>query len=1267
MRHVVLSARSALLLSLGGAAGLLCLDTPTAALAAPAPWLEACAAARGKAVGALDSTDMADSACWPDDPGYGYVAGRPNERTSGQWPFYSFIPDRSAGAPPMRAGETAAGMSIDLAWRHTMGDDRVVVAVLDSGLKWASVLEAGIDLSLGIGNKAFLNRGELASHPPHLADGSDCGGTGDLAGFDCNGDGILNVLDYADDPHLTPAATGTSVAGDVNRNGLLDPSDLIANFSDGTDDDANGYVDDISGWDFYKNDNDPFDDTFYLHGTEEASWSTAQTNDGMGDAGVCPACRFLPLRVGDSFIADAQDFSKAVLYAVDAKATIIQEALGTIDMTRFAQSALDYAWDHGVPVIASMADENARHHNFPVTANRTIPVHAITMQSVAEESTTATSFLAFNNCTNFGAQNFLSVSGLGCSSEGAGRLGGISGLMASMGLQAALDPPLSAGEIAQLLYATADDIDLPESREPGAVFYWSQPGFDQRFGYGRVNANTAVESVKDGKIPPVVDVVQPYWFDVLYADAEDTLVPIMGTVSAARAPSYDYLVEWAPGVQPPDDAFTVVLEEKNVAGDVVTGADGAPLAELDVATIDPTHEPDPDSPFGENQYTITVRVRAVAHYGGSIGDVRGELRRAYAVHRDPDLLPGFPIRTADSLESSPKLHDFDGDGVRDIVQATGGGEIHVYSLAGGKPTLLPGFPVRAKLLDGFDGDATRTDYRGAAAFTSGSVDTELARESFTATPAIGDVDGDGKAEIVATTTHGTIHAFHGDGTPVSGWPVRLPDVPSCPTDRDHVGEICMGVELGEPDSNDDVLKTLARGAFGSPVLEDMNGDGKLDVIQAAFDGHVHVFSGDGSAVAGWPVRVHHPSGATQEYNRILTTPAVADFNGDGTPDVLVGSNERLGSGKGAGAFYLIDGRGTAAGNPPYLPNWPVSVVSFNLFPVVAEGATVSPIVAKIGDVPHGVMHGNASAPLILPLDPGSQSSLGSVPVNAHPERIDDNTGEPVRGLPPTSIFGAQSRARTPDTMFPLFAQPSAGDFDQDGVPDIVTSGGSLSLAQNLLSTIATGSRAQFLMSIWSGKTGEMMPASPIPLEDFSFFNNPTVADLSGDGYPEAIQGTGGYYVRAVDACGREADGFPKFTNQWIIASAAVGDVTGDGSLEVVVGTRSGYLYAWKTKGKSDGVIAWESYHHDNRNTGNYDVKLDQGKLKGAKPLRVKNGKCVEGGAAEDDGGCSCRIPGRNPPRDGTGVLLLALGAALARRSRLPARGAISGGTRRGAS
>ncbi|MFT3767117.1 MAG: S8 family serine peptidase [Minicystis sp.] len=1188
---------------------------------------------------------MADPANWPNDPGYAY-----STTENGQWNLYSFMPSVSKN---VRKEETASGMSIDLAWRLTVGDPSIVIAVTDSGIKWDED-----DLL----DKVYLNHRELVGHKPLHGDGTPCGGTGELAGFDCNGDGILTVSDYKDSPNLTPAATPGHPLGDRNGNGKLDAGDLILNFSDQMDDDGNGYVDDIAGWDFMKDDNNPYDDTRYGHGTGEANDSTAAANNGIGDAGVCPNCRFMPMRAGDSFITDVTSFGKAVVYASDNGARIVQCALGTINMNQFAQSALDYAYSRDVLVVTSMADENSRHHNVPAAANHTLPVHAITYD--ANSIKNATTFLGFHPCSNFGGQNFLSASGSGCSSEATGKLSGIAGLVYSAAIQYNVTPQLTPGEAHSLFFMTTDDIDVPESRMEGSVYKWSQPGFDQRFGYGRVNANKAVEAIRDGKIPPAVDIVSPTWFTVLYKDQATAPIEIKGTVSAKRATSFDYVVEWAPGVQPLDADFKAVApEQKNLPPSMVVGTDG-PLATIDLKNIDPTHTRDVDSPYGENDTAITVRVRSTAHYGDPKGDVRGELRRTYYVHSDPTLAKGFPIYVGESGETSPKMVDIDGDGVRDLLYPTAGGVLHVYKLTGSGPVELPGFPYKALPEDGLLAPAPTTDtpvYLNAPAYKTKAVNPSVGREPFMLSPAVADLDGDGKPEIVLATYSGSIYVVGADGKDKAGWPKRLPNVPSCTTDasQDKV-EPCM-----------DTQTRIARGAFAAPVLVDLDKDGKLDIVQAAFDGKVYAFHADGKAVDGWPVEIHYTGKLSEEpqKNRILTTPAVADFNGDGIPDLLVGSNERLGSGGQAGAIYIIDGRGTKAPSL-VLPNWPVTITSFELFPLVAEGVPNAGVIASFDGKPHAIMHGNATLPLILPVDPGAQSTISATPPNAVPQRPDPNDpSKTLKGVDPAAIFGPLSKAETPNTMFPLFAQPSVGDIDQDGVPDIVASGGSLNLAINLqASGGGSGLRGDNLLAIWSGKTGAMMPAAPMVLEDFTFFNSQAIADLDGDDYPEVITGSGGYFVHAFDGCGREPKGWPKFTGQWIISTPAVGNLDGDHKLEVALGSRDGWLYVWHTEGKDDGIIEWESFHHDNLNSGNLDTALTQGTKgkKAAKPLTIDSCSTGEGGSSstgsssssssgptqiEPEGGCSCRTGDDGRSSYGAVAALVGLGLLASRRRR----------------
>ena len=1190
--------------------------------------------------------DMRDKANWPND-------------FNARWNYLSYLPTHTTAEPILPADLKlgAAGMSIDKAWTYTIGRDDVHIAVIDSGIEWDNK-----DLV----NKVLLNVGELKGEKrPQTAAGAVCGGTGELAGYDCNGDGIFNVADYRDDPRISPAVVGEKcftdgertklgadrIKGDVNRNCILDPGDLIAMFSDDVDDDANGYKDDIAGWDFFKNDNDPYDDTRYGHGTGEARDSSAEANNGEGEPGVCPGCRFIPLRVGNSFIADSNDFAKAVIYGADQGVKIVQEALGTINNTAFSRAAIDYAYSKGAIVMASMADENSRHHNAPATSNHVLPVHSIRYNNPTTES--ATTFIAFDTCSNYGGHLSLSVSATSCSSEATGRSSGIAGLMFSMAANAGIQ--LTAEEAIQLFKSNADDIDVPESRGEAPVFYFSQPGFDQRFGYGRANAARMMQSIKDKLIPPEVDIVSPEWFAPIQADRSNGPIAIMGRVAASRAKAYDFKVQWAPGVQPTEAEYKdVVPPLTNVPGATVTGGP-VPLAQIDPREIDTKHAPDPDSTLGENARTISIRVQAVAHYDN--GDVLGEARRVVSITNeknglDKDLLPGFPLNLGASVEASPKLADIDGDGIRDIIAPDSSGKVHVFTMRSGAPVEVQGFPYRTKRVDGLNtelaSEPTIPSYLSGAAYKAGAqpnaggVDPDLAREALVSAPAIGDLDGDGKAEIVFATWSGTIYVINAKGQDLPGWPKRLPLIPSCPLDPSKpAAKPCM-----------DVAHDFARGTYGAPVIIDMNRDGRPEIVVSAFDGNIYVFKLDGTVLDGFPVALVAKTTSSPGPSRIMSTPTVADLNGDGIPEIISGSNQQVGGGGSAGQVFAVDGRGNAAPGGPYLPNWPFTVTSLKLFPVVAEGITSSQAVADFdGDGrPDVLVQGNGARPLVVKADPGVQVKLDDPP-NRLPPRIDAN-GVKDDGFEATSAFGEKTKAAS-DVMFPLFSQPSIGDMDQDGVPDVILSGGSLSLAGALAGGGRRADPGQQLLAFWSGKTGKMLPGSPVVIEDFTFLVNHTIADVSGDDYPEAITGSGGYFLHAADACGREAPGFPKFTNGWIAAAAAVGDLDGDAqkSLEVVTGTRDGWLFAWHTQGKSTGPIEWESFHHDNANTGNYATKLEQGRLqRAAVPI-----DCTEAAVPAKDrfdaGGCGCRTAPRAADPRALGVGVLALGLAFARRRR----------------
>ena len=83
-------------------------------------------------------------------------------------------------------------MSADRAWKYSTGAPSVQIAILDTGIRWSNG---------GLRRKVALNRGEL----PLPQDTS-----GPCAQYDCNSDGAFNVVDYANDPRVTPPTAATT-------------------------------------------------------------------------------------------------------------------------------------------------------------------------------------------------------------------------------------------------------------------------------------------------------------------------------------------------------------------------------------------------------------------------------------------------------------------------------------------------------------------------------------------------------------------------------------------------------------------------------------------------------------------------------------------------------------------------------------------------------------------------------------------------------------------------------------------------------------------------------------------------------------------------------------------------------------------------------------------------------------------------------------------------------------------------------------------------
>src|SRR5262249_24492859 len=111
---------------------------------------------------------------------------------------------------------------------------------------------------------------------------------------DTDSDGTITFRD------LNEPANAAFVT-DLNANTYIDGFDLLNNVSweNGDDTDANGFVDDLIGWNFVNNTNNPLDDLG--HGTHVSGTIGARPNNGVGVAGVAWDATIMPLKFLNQF------------------------------------------------------------------------------------------------------------------------------------------------------------------------------------------------------------------------------------------------------------------------------------------------------------------------------------------------------------------------------------------------------------------------------------------------------------------------------------------------------------------------------------------------------------------------------------------------------------------------------------------------------------------------------------------------------------------------------------------------------------------------------------------------------------------------------------------------------------------------------------------------------------------------------------------------------------------------------------------------------
>jgi len=226
----------------------------------------------------------------------------------------------------------------------------------------------------------------------------------------------------------------------------------------------------------------PLDD--YGHGTHVAGIIAATANNGVGVAGVSGQAKIMPLKVldhaGDGKLSSLVD---AVYYAVDQGADIINMSIGIkgskwpceADITPLAK-AFEYADQHGVLLVGASGNANQNGVYCPATLDTVIAVGSTTR------------FDGRSGFSNYGDRLDVVAPGSSIYSTKPNSYGSLNGTSMATphvsGLAALIwsfRPDLTHTEVRQIIETTVDDL--------------GEPGKDEFFGWGRINAGRALREL----------------------------------------------------------------------------------------------------------------------------------------------------------------------------------------------------------------------------------------------------------------------------------------------------------------------------------------------------------------------------------------------------------------------------------------------------------------------------------------------------------------------------------------------------------------------------------------------------------------------------------------------------------------------------------------------------------------------------------------------------------------------------------------------------
>lgn len=247
----------------------------------------------------------------------------------------------------------------------------------------------------------------------------------------------------------------------------------------------------VPGYDFVNNDSDPSDDNG--HGTHTAGIIAAGIDNEIGVAGVCPQCRIMPVKVLNQNNAGTwAGVANGLIYAADHQARVINLSLGAVVSSKTLESAISYAQEKGVLIVAAAGNMGIERNFFPAALDGVLAVSATDNQDQRWNLSNYGDYIdvaapgyaiysTYNDLSNYyGGYTYMSGT-----SMASPYVAGLAGLLFSQ------KPTRTALEVSHLITASADK--------------FTDQAHDPYFGYGRINIERALAIEADTQWSVVED------------------------------------------------------------------------------------------------------------------------------------------------------------------------------------------------------------------------------------------------------------------------------------------------------------------------------------------------------------------------------------------------------------------------------------------------------------------------------------------------------------------------------------------------------------------------------------------------------------------------------------------------------------------------------------------------------------------------------------------------------------------------------------------